>query len=229
MTIEYERLAVAWVPPAGSRLAERGAMWTGWCPEMGPPVGLTQAVGADVAASCLRRRGLHAPVIRPFVLQRSVSIWHLCQALAEEVLNTRVMEGVRLTLTVKEGRVALVPVWPMPGWSQMAARLARVVFDVSPGSVPLGTGSMFLRLTDPLPDARVDGAEVRALRHFTPALDQLLAISELVLLGVQGAGEPWQVIDRYPLSGEACMRSSPPEMACEGPNLISPLSDQLVN
>ena len=212
MKVNSDRYVVAWVPPSGTRLAERGADWMGWCPESGQGTG-----GLDPVAA----RGLHAPLVAPFRLPRNVSSYMLHDVLSDLAFNLPSIGQVKFRVTAGSDGPMLISIVGGDRWRATAVHVATAIHELG-GGMPLHTVSMQLDICD-CPECA--GATLSVAReHFAEALKHPVMVGDLALLSEPGDGRPWKVVDRFELCDGHQEIPHVPALECLGPRLMTPLA-----
>lgn len=223
------RFAISWVPATGSLLHERSTAWSGWCAETARS-GLSHSLdGARYSAAEVRRTGVHAPLVQPFRLPSSVSKWHLQRELSDLGNVSTEIGPIHFVIRPCHGGFAIVPSWPFPAWSALATQLSVAVHRFAPSAQPVSAPDMAMVLTDQLPPEMAARAKAAAVRHFAPALRNIMILSEIAILECEADSRTWRVLDRFALSGALRESSTPPALACQGPSLLAPLGCQLAS
>ena len=225
----HARYAIYWAPPAGSWLEAFGASWLGWDAAVGeqrmrPQLGRALARLTEGPA----RYGFHATLKAPFRLAEDTDASTLDAALQSFAAARAPVAAPGLTLDAGLGFVALRPSGAAPALDGFALD---VVEAFEPHRAPLTeaelarrrgpglsatqeaalmrhgypyTGSEFrfhLTLTGPVDPATAETVIEAAAPMVTPHLGREFHLEEIALFADPGAGQPFRLISRYPLTG----------------------------
>ncbi|MCL5775666.1 DUF1045 domain-containing protein [Limibaculum sp. FT325] len=228
----YRRYAVYWAPPAGSELAQAGARWLGWdaearraaAPEGGP------------LAAVPGRYGFHATLKAPFRLREGMPASALDTAVAALAGRLAPAAAPGLAADAGLGFVALRPTGPCPTLDAVAASCVTGLdrFRAPPGPAEMARrraegldargeallarwgyprvldGFQFhVTLTGPVAGAEAELAVARAQARFAPLLAPRFVLDALCLFGEPGAGQPFHLLRRHALGGDAGAPLSP--------------------
>ena len=225
----HARYAIYWAPPSGSWLEAFGASWLGWDAGAGerrmqPATGLPLARLTERPA----RYGFHATLKAPFRLAEGRGAGDLDLALTAFAGRTAPVVAPGLTLDGALGFVALRPSGRAPAldafvldlvetFAPFRAPLTPEEFDRrrAAGLTPAQEAALarhgyphaaenfrfHVTLTGPVDAAMADAVIDTAAPLVTPHLDPEFRLSEIALFADPGAGQPFRLIRRYPLSG----------------------------
>lgn len=222
-----ERFAVVWVPAQGSRLAEAGASWSGWCAETAHRVETGSRAGEALAPEVVRERGLHALLAEPFALPSSVTIWNLNRLLADVAYMAPAVTELHLTVGRASEGLVLQPSGGSGKWRSLSAMVAKRVGGLCAGSGPQPVKDMVMQLTGPLPEIGPGTIETYAARHFADALAEPVHVGDIALLAQSGQGRPWSLYDRHLLCGASSDAGVANPLACFGACTMAPLEGNL--
>ncbi len=124
--MSFERYAIYWAPPKGSRLASLGERWLGTDAETGCYTRTREHFGIGYALSCRavaapRRYCLHGTLKAPFRLREGIAVSDLCAELAAFCSKRRRFKTGPLRLRSFNGWLALMPEPPLADLDWLAA------------------------------------------------------------------------------------------------------------
>ena len=237
MQQDYEEFAIHWVPRHGTRLAEFGAGWTGWCAEHGMSSDVQEyrwlRRGQPEAPGMSALHGLHAPLKPGFKLAIGQSFWSLEDDLISFAQSLPTIQMPRFEVTVFDGRVVLVPSRPNRPILRLIRNLDAVIrpFEAQPVYSQCAGGQALAGVDLPGMQAWTDfnGGSITGFQvpltdrmelqrafdladSLTPRLKAVLAeplhLMDVALMGNPGRGRPWRLIERFAFSDEPSRREA---------------------